>query len=279
MAIKFYDDSDKLSYEMRSGKLSYEMRSDVKIKAPKPNSEYIELELSEYALGDTFSKYRIIQTISTSQLEYNEQHRAYFVNCAPFQPFVNDVIRAKAGGAIPLLKIALKSATTNKIAIMHVSGIEVIKDTANMTNLVSIDFVLDKENNVDVINSTGIRMKMNVLVNEFEMSNPFVFGKKGKGVIKGMDDGLSDWGDMITTANDDFHATTKSIVTKQYEDAVARRIKEIENQKKAEDENVMSYKAVLDTLTELSKTDSSSEKLDPNGMISKFLSVIKKIDF
>lgn len=34
-------------------------------------------------------------------------------------------------------------------------------------------------------------------------------------------------GDMITTANDDFRATTKSIVTKQYEDAVARRIKEI----------------------------------------------------
>ena len=272
MAIIKTDDIDELFSEMKS---------DVKIKAPKTNSEYIELELSEYAFGDPVGKYRIIQTISTSQLEYNEQCRAYFVNCAPFQPFVNDVIRAKAGGAIPLLKLALKSATTDKIAIMHVSGVEVIKDAANMTNLVSIDFVLDKENNVDVINSTGIRMKMNVLVNEFEMSNPFVFEKKGKGVIKGMDAGAgwSDWGDMITTANDDFHATTKSIVTKQYEDAVARRIKEIENQKKAEDENVMSYKALLDTLTELSKTDSSSEKLDPNGMISKFLSVIKKIDF
>ena len=122
-------------------------------------------------------------------------------------------------------------------------------------------------------------MKMNVLVNEFEMRNPFVFGKKGKGIIKGMDEGWSDWGDMITTANDDFRVTTKSIVTKQYEDAVARRIKEIEDQKKAEEETVISYKTVLDTLTELSKTDSSSEKLDPNGMISKFLSVIKKIDF
>ena len=148
-----------------------------------------------------------------------------------------------------------------------------------MTNLVSIDFVLDKENNVDAINSTGIRMKMNVLVDEFEMSNPFVFEKKGKGIIKGMDKGWSDWGDMITTANDDFRVTPKSIVTKQYEDAVARRIKEIKDQKKAEEETVMSYKTVLDTLTELSKTDSSSEKLDPNGVISKFLSVIKKIDF
>lgn len=230
-------------------------------------------------MGDPVGKYRIIQTISTSQLEYNEQHRAYFVNCAPFQPFVNDVIRAKAGDAFPQLKLALKSATTDKIAIMHVSGVEVIKQAVNMTNLMSIDFVLDKENNVDVINSTGIRMKMNVLVDEFEMSNPFVFEKKGKGIIKGMDERWSDWGDTITTANDDFRVTTKSIVTKQYEDAVARRIKEIEDQKKAEEEKAMSYKTVLDTLTELSKTDSSSEKLDPNGMISKFLSVIKKIDF
>ena len=268
MAIIKTDDIDELFSEL-------EYKS--KITAPKPKQEYIELELSEYALDGPVSKYRIIQTISTSQLEYNEQHRTYFVNCAPFQPFVNDVIRAKVGGAFPLLKLALKSATTDKIAIMHVSGVEVIKHAANMTNLVSIDFVLDKENNVDVINSTGIRMKMNVLVDEFEMSNPFE--KKGKGIIKGMDAGWAVWGDMITTANDDFRVTTKSSVTKQYEDAVARRIKEIEDQKKAEEEKVMSYKAVLDTLTELSKTDSSSEKLDPNGMISKFLSVIKKIDF
>lgn len=270
MAIIKTDDIDELFSELR-----YKS----KITALKPKQEYIELELSEYALGDPVGKYRIIQTISTSQLEYNEQWRTYFVNCAPFQPFVNDVIRAKAGGAFPQLKLALKSATTDKIAIMHVSGVEVIKQAVNMTNLVSIDFVLDKENNVDVINSTGIRMKMNILVDEFEMSNPFVFEKKGKGIIKGMDEGWSDWGDMITTANDDFRVTTKSSVTKQYEDAVARRIKEIEDQKKAEEEKVMSYKAVLDTLTELSKTDSSSEKLDPNGMISKFLSVIKKIDF
>lgn len=272
MAIIKTDDIDELFSELK-----YKS----KIKAPKPKPEYIELELSGYTLGDPVGKYRIIQTISTSQLEYNEQHRTYFVNCAPFQPFVSDVIRAKACGPFPQLKLALKSATTDKIAIMHVSGVEVIKQAANMTNLVSIDFVLDKENNVDAINSTGIRMKMNVLVDEFEMSNPFVFEKKGKGVIKGMDAGAgwSDWGDMTTTANDDFRVTTKSIVTKQYEDAVARRIKEIEDQKKAEEEKVMSYKTVLDTLTELSKTDSSSEKLDPNGMISKFLSVIKKIDF
>jgi hypothetical protein len=63
------------------------------------------------------------------------------------------------------------------------------------------------------------------------------------------------------------------------EDAVARRIKEIKNQKKAEDENVMPYKAALDMITELTKTDSSSGKVDADGMISKFLSVIKKIDF
>lgn len=273
MAIKKPDDIDELFSEMKS---------DVKIKAPKTNSEYIELELSEYAsLVGPFAEYKIIQTISTSQLEYNEQQRTYFVNCAPFQPFVNDVIHAKSGGSFTQLKLALKSATTDKIAIMHVSGVEVIKQAANMTNLVSIDFVLDKENNVNAINSTGIRMKMNVLVYEFEIGNPFAFEKKRKDTIKGMDAGAgwSEWGDMITTANDDFRATTKSIVTKQYEDAVARRIKEIEDQKKAEDEKVMSYKAVLDTLTELSKTDTPPEKFDADGMISKFLSVIKKIDF
>ena len=272
MAIIKTDDIDELFSELK-----YKS----KITAPKPKQEYIELKLSEYALGDPVGKYRIIQTISTSQLEYNEQNRAYFVNCAPFQPFVNDVIRAKAGGAFPQLKLALKSATTDKIAIMHVSGVEIIKQPATMANVVSIDFILDKEHNTNDINSTGIRMKIHVLVDEFEIGNPFAFEKKRKDTIKGMDAGAgwSDWGDMITTANDDFRATTKSIVTKQYEDAVARRIKEIEDQKKAEEETVISYKTVLDTLTELSKTDSSSEKLDPNGMISKFLSVIKKIDF
>ena len=95
-------------------------------------------------------------------------------------------------------------------------------------------------------------MKMNVLVDEFEIGNPFAFEKKGKGVIKGMDAGWSDWGDMITTANDDFRVTTNSIVTKQYEDAVARRIKEIEDQKKADAEKVSRYK---DVLSAYSKTD------------------------
>ena len=242
-----------------------ELKNEPTVKAPKPKPEYIELELSEYALGGPFGQYNVIQTISTSQLEYNEQHRAYFVNCVSFWPFVNDVIRAKSGASFPQLKLGLISATTDKIAIMHVSGVEVTKQLMDMTNLVSIDFVLDKENNVDAINSTGIRMKMNVLVDEFQMSDPRVV-----------------WGGAITTTNGDFRGTTKSDVAKQCEDAVARavtqRAKEIEDQKKAEEENVMSYKAVLDTLTELSKTDSSSEKLDPNGMISKFLSVIKKID-
>lgn len=196
MAIKFYDDSDKLSYGMSSDKLSYEMRSDVKIKAPKPNSEYIELELSEYALGDTFGKYQIIQTISTAQLDYDEHASVYLVNCVQFKPFVTNVICVKSVDVFPQLKIALKSATTNKIAIMHVSGIEVIKQPATMTNVVSIDFILDKEHNPNDINSTGIRMKMNVLVNEFEMSNPFAFEKKRKDTIKGMDAGAgwSDWG-------------------------------------------------------------------------------------
>jgi chaperonin GroEL (HSP60 family) len=54
--------------------------------------------------------------------------------------------------------------------------------------------------------------------------------------------------------------------------------KEIEDQKKAEEEKAMIYKDVLSALTEISKTDSSLAYADPNGMISKFLSVIKKID-
>lgn len=272
MAIKKPDDIDELFSEMKS---------EVKIKAPKPNSEYIELELSEYALGDTFNKYQFIQTISTAQLDYDERSSVYLVNCVQFKPFVTNVICAKSIDVFPQLKIALKSATTNKIAIMHVSGIEVIKQPATMANVVAIDFILDKEHNTNDINSTGIRMKMHVLVDEFEIGNPFAFEKKRKDTIKVMDAGAgwSDWGDMITTANDDFRATTKSIVTKQYEDAVASRIKEIKNQKKAEDEKVMSYKAALDMITELSKTDTPPEKFDADGMISKFLSVIKKIDF
>lgn len=271
MAITQIDDIDEFFSELKN---------EPRIKATKPNPEYIELELGEFASSvGPFGEYKIIQSISTSQLEYNEQLRTYFVNCVQFTPFMTNVICAKSVDVFSQLKIALKSATTNKIAIMHVSGIEVIKRPATMANVVSIDFILDKEHNTNDINSTGIRMKMYVLVDEFEIGNPFVFEKKRKDTIKGMDAGWSVWDDTITTANDDFRATTKSIVTKQYEDAVARRIKEIEDQKKAEDENVMSYKTVLDTLTELSKTDSSSEKLDPNGMFSKFLSVIKKIDF
>lgn len=257
MAITQIDDIDELFSELKR---------ESKIKAPKPNPGYIELKLSEYASPvGPFGEYKIIQTISTSQLEYNEQQLTYFVNCVPFHPFVNDVIRAKSGGSFPQLKLALKSATTDKIAIMHVSGVEVTKQLMDMTNLVSIDFVLDKENNVDAINSTGIRMKMNVLVDEFEMSDPYV-----------------SLGGAITTANGYFHGTTKNDVTRQRDDAVARalsqRIKEIEDQKTAKAEDEMSYKAIFSALTDLSKMDSSLGTLDANDMISKFLSVIKKSD-
>jgi hypothetical protein len=269
MAIIKTDDIDELFSEMKKESL-------VKYAAQNIKPKYIELESSKRALRNV-----IIQTISTSQLEYDEQRRTYFVCCKPLQPFVNDVIRYWEAGAVRPLKLGLVSATTDKVAIMHVSGIEVIKQPATMANVVSIDFILDKEHNTNDINSTGIRMKMHVLVDEFEIGNPFAFEKKRKDTIKVMDAsaGWSDWGDMITTANGDFRATTKSIVTKQYEDAVASRIKEIKNQKKAEDENVMPYKAALDMITELTKTDSSSGKVDADGMISKFLSVIKKIDF
>ena len=177
MAIKFYDDIDELFSELKN---------EPNVKAPKPKPEYIELKLSEYALCGPFGHWKVIRTISTAQLDYDERASVYLVNCAPFQPFVTNVICAKSVDVFPQLKvdlfpqlkIALKSATTNKIAIMHVSGIEVIKDAANMTNLVSIDFVLDKEHNDNVVNSTGIRMKMNVLVGPCEMGNPFVFEKR-----------------------------------------------------------------------------------------------------
>lgn len=163
MVITQIDDIDKLFSELKN---------ESQIKAPKPNAEYIELELSEYASSvGPFCEYKIIQSISTSQLEYNEQQRIYKVDCVPFQPFMADVIRHWDASTFPQLKLALVSATTDKVAIMHVSGVEVFKQPVNMTNLLSIDFVLDKEHNSDAINSTGIRMKMNVLVGEFEMSN------------------------------------------------------------------------------------------------------------
>lgn len=273
MAITQIDDIDKLFSELKK---------EPKIKAPKPKSEYIELELSECAVSGPFGQYKVVQTISTSQLEYNEQLRTYFVNCAPFQPFVNDVIRAKRSASFPQLKLGLISATTDKIAIMHVSGVEVTKQLMDMTNLVSIDFVLDKENNVDAINSTGIRMKMNVLVDEFQMSDPFEFEKKHRDTIKYTHVPYADFGGAITAANGDFRGTTKIDVAKQCEDAVARavaqRIKEIEDQKKAAAEDVINYNAVVSALTAISKTDSSLGTLDANDVISKFLSVIKKSD-
>lgn len=143
------------------------------INAPKP--EYIRLALSECALPHTFGNYRRIPMISTSQLEYDEQRLTYFVNCAPFQPFVNDVIRAIADGDFSQLNLALKSATTGKVAIVRICGTEVLKQRFNMTNVVSIYFELDKEHNDGVINSTGIRMKMTVLIDELEMSMLFAF--------------------------------------------------------------------------------------------------------
>lgn len=231
------DDIDKLFSELKN-------ESRVKYAPQNIKPKHITLEPGKYALDDV-----VVQTISTSQLEYDEQQRTYFVHCTPFQPFVNNVIRYWDAIAVPPLKLALVSATTNKVAIMHVSGVKVTKQVMDMSTVVSITLELDKESNTDDINSTGIRMKMNVLGDDYELDD----------------------------------LTTKRAIAKQYKDfaahAVAKRTKEIEDQKKAEEEKVMSYKTVLDTLTELSKTDSSSEKLDPNGMISKFLSVIKKIDF
>lgn len=267
MAIKKPDDIDELFSELKKESL-------VKYAAQNIKPKYIELESSKRALRSV-----IVQTISTSQLEYDEQQRTYFVYCKPLQPFVNDVIRYWEAGAVRPLKLGLVSATTDKVAIMHVSDVEVTKQVMDASTVVSIALELDKESNSNAINSTGIRMKMNVLGNDYELGDALTFEKKREGVVKGMDYSWSDWTQPITSATGDFKITTKSNIAKQYEDAVARRIKEIEDQKKAEDEKVMSYKAVLDTLTELSKTDSSSEKLDPNDVISKFLSVIKKIDF
>ena len=267
MAIKKPDDIDELFSELKKESL-------VKYAAQNIKPKYIELKSGRRAhRGD------IVQTIYTSQLEYDEQQRTYLVYCKPLQPFVNDVIRYLDAGAVRPLKLGLVSSTTDKVAIMHVSDVEVTKQVMDMSTLVSIALVLDKEHNDDAINSTGIRMKMNVLADAYNLGDEVTFEKKREGVVKGMDYSWSDWTQPITSAAGDFKITTKSNITKQYDDAVARRIKEIEDQKKAEEEKASSYNEVLSALTELAKTDSSLEKLDPNGMISKFLSVIKKIDF
>lgn len=233
MAIKKPDDIDELFSELKK-------ESRVKYASQNIKPKHIKLELGKYALSNV-----VVQAISTSQLEYDEQQRTYFVRCTPFQPFVNDVIRYWDAGTFPQLKLALVSSTTNKVAIMHVSGVEVTKQVMDMSTVVSITLELDKENNADAINSTGIRMKMNVLVDDYEFSDEL---------------------------------TAKRVITKQYKDAeahsVAKRAKEIEDQKKAEEEKAMIYKDVLSALTEISKTDSSSEKLDHDSMIRKFLSVI-----
>lgn len=123
-------------------------------------------------------------------------------------------------------------------------------------------------------------MKMNVLVGEFEMSN--LFKKKRKDTIKYTHNPYVYFGGDHRHPNGHFHATTKSDVTRQCDDAVARalsqRIKEIEDQKTAKAEDEISYKAIFSALTDLSKMDSSLGTLDANDLISKFLSVIKKSD-
>ena len=210
----------------------------VKYAAQNIKPKYIELKSGRRAhRGD------IVQTIYTSQLVYDEQHRTYLVYCKPLQPFVNDVIRYWEAGTIRPLKLGLVSATTDKVAIMHVSGVKVTKQVMDATTVVSIALELDKESNTNDIISTGIRMKMNVLGNDYELDDELI---------------------------------TKRAIAKQYEDAVtaARHIKEIEDQKKADAEKVSRYKDVLSALTELSKTDSSLEY----AVIRKFLSVIMKAD-
>lgn len=236
MAIMKPDDIDELFSELKKVPL-------VKYAAQNIKPKYIELEAGKYALDIA------IQTISTSQLEYDEHQRTYFVYCKPFQPFVNDVIRYWEAGAVRPLKLGLVSATTNKVAIMHVSGVKVTKQAMDASTVVSIALELDKESNTNDIISTGIRMKMNVLGNDYEL------------------------GDALKA---------KRARAKQYDNAVARavaqRTKEIEDQKRAKAEDEMHYKAVFSALTALSKMDSSLGTLDPNDMISKFLSVIKKSD-
>lgn len=231
-----HDDIDKLFSELtKESRAKYAEYTAQNIK-PK----YIELVAGKYALNNV-----IIQSISTAQLKYDEHQRTYFVYCKPFQPFVNNIIRHWGGSSFSQLKLALVSATTNKVAIMHVASAEATKQVMDNTTMLSITLELDKESNTDDINSTGIRMKMNVLGSDYEL-----------------DDEL----------------TTKRAMAKQREDAVARavtqRIKEIEDQKKAEVEMGMSYKEVFSALTALSKTDSSLAYADPDAVISKFLSVI-----
>lgn len=232
------DDIDKLFSELKN-------ESRVKYVPQNIKPKHIKLEPGKYALSNV-----VVQTISTSQLEYDEQQRTYFVHCTPFQPFVNDIIRYWDAGAVCPLKLGLVSATTNKVAIMHVSGVKVTKQVMDMSTVVSITLELDKESNTDDINSTGIRMKMNVLGDDYEFSDEL---------------------------------TAKHVIAKQYKDAEAhsasKRAKEFEDQKKAEEEKAMIYKEVLSALAGPSKTDSSLAYADPNGMISKFLSGYKENRF
>lgn len=197
-----HDDINELFSELKKESL-------VKYTAQNIKPKYIELEAGKYALDIA------IQTISTSQLVYDEQHRTYLVYCKPLQPFVNDVIRYWEAGTVRPLKLGLVSATTNKVAIMHVSGVKVTKQVMNATTVVSIALELDKESNTNDIISTGIRMKMNVLADVYDL-----------------DDAL----------------TSKRTIAKQCDDAVARalsqRIKEIEDQKTAKAEDEVNYKAI-----------------------------------
>lgn len=154
-----HDDIDELFSELKKESLA-------KYTAQNIKPTYIELESSKRVLrGD------IIQTISTSQLEYDEQHRTYFVYCKPFHPFVNNIIRYWGASTVRPLKLGLVSATTNRVAIMHVSGVKVTKQAIDASTVVSITLELDKESNSNDIISTGIRMKMNVLGNEYELGD------------------------------------------------------------------------------------------------------------
>ena len=234
MTIDSPDDIDELFSELKK-------ESRVKYGAQNIKPKHIKLEPGKYALGNV-----VLQSISTAQLEYDEQQRTYFVCCEPVvQPFINNIISHWGSSAIQQLKLALVSATTNKVAIMRIAGVEVTKQAMDNAKMLFITLELDKESNTNDINSTGIRLKMNVLDYDHEL---------------------------------DYELTVKRDVVKQYEDAIAaaRRVKEIEDQKKAEFTKTFVYNEALSALTELAKTDSSLEYADPNSMISKFLSVIMK---
>lgn len=176
MAIKKPDDIDELFSELKKESL-------VKYAAQNIKPTYIELESSKRALSLPLGG-GIIQTISTSQLVYDEQHRTYLVYCKPLQPFVNDVIRYWEAGTIRPLKLGLVSATTDKVAIMHVSGVKVTKQVMDATTVVSIALELDKEFNTNDINSTGIRMKMNVLGDDYELYDALTFEKSAKASLR-----------------------------------------------------------------------------------------------